>query len=63
MRDPPPGALIVRGKPAHDLPARPDDAHLAVGAAQEQAIGAAAQGRDVVAGEEVGVGVGGGRNL
>ena len=63
MRDPPPGALIVRGKPAHDLPARPDDAHLAVRAAQEQAVGAAAQGRDVAAGEEVGVGVGRGRDL
>jgi hypothetical protein len=41
--------VVIRGETAHDLPAGPDDAHGAVVAAEEQAVGAGAYGRDVVA--------------
>jgi hypothetical protein len=44
---------IVRAEAAHDLPAAgADDAHGAVIAAQEQAVGAGADGRDIVALED-----------
>ena len=61
---------IIRAKAAHDSPAGPDDAHDAVIAAEDQAVGAGADGGDLVAFEEgagaaAGVGVvvvvGGGR--
>ena len=54
---------IIRAKAANDLPARPDNAHGAVIAAEEQAVGAGAHGRDVAAALEDGarvVGVVGG---
>ena len=44
--------LAIRAETAHDLPARADDAHDAVIAAEEKAVGAGADGRDVVALEE-----------
>jgi len=46
------GAAIVGLKGAHNLPASADDAHVAVIAAEEEAIGAGADARDVVALEE-----------
>lgn len=40
---------FVRAEAAHDLPAGADDAHGSVIAAEEEAVGARADGRDVIA--------------
>jgi hypothetical protein len=50
MRDTPHTSMVViRREAAHDFPAGADDAHGAVVAAEEQAVRAGADGRDVVA--------------